>query len=151
MDTHDIVHALCSDTLVHLLVTIKLVSHRSEQTSSVLTHLLDNVTLPSHHSLEPHVLLPPLLLAEVLAQVTVLVLTVVSWLLLLVSWATPNTMMVRTAVATVANTRALAAGSTIQGVLIVELVVGGGVSLLRLGGRVWLVGRGPAGRGAWGG
>ena len=81
--TYNVVQALCSDSLMHLLVTIELVSNSSEQTGPVLTHLLDQVTFPPHHSLETQVLVLPLLLGEVLTDVTVLVLTVVPLLLLL--------------------------------------------------------------------
>ena len=41
--TYNVVEALSSDCLVHLLVTIELVSHSSEQASSILSHLLDQI------------------------------------------------------------------------------------------------------------
>merc|ERR1719266_2076619 len=79
----NVVEALSSDCLVHLLVTIELVSHSSEQASSILSHLLDQVPFPPHDPLEPEVFVPPLFLREVLPHVAVLVLTVVPLLLLL--------------------------------------------------------------------
>ena len=84
LKTHNVIHALGPDALVHLLVAVQLVRHGPEQAGPVLAHLLDHVALPPHDPLEPHVLLPPLLLGQVLTHVTVLVLAVVPLLLLLV-------------------------------------------------------------------
>merc|ERR1719290_962265 len=69
--------------MVHLLVSVQLVSHRSEETGPILPHRLYNVAFPPHHSLEPEVLLQPLGLRQCLSHMAVLVLTVVTLLLLL--------------------------------------------------------------------
>ena len=136
--TYNVVQTLGSDCLVHLLVTIELISHGSEQTSSVLAHLLDQVALPPHDPLEPEVLVPPLLFSQVLAHVAVLVLTVVALLLLLLLLLLPGgdgagdpggaagqggggSELILTQV----MAGPLTGGSSVQRVVIVQLVVGG--------------------------
>ena len=41
--TYNVVEALSPDSLVHLLVSVELVGHGSEETGPVLSHLLDHV------------------------------------------------------------------------------------------------------------
>ena len=135
--TYNVVQTLGSDCLVHLLVTIELISHGSEQTSSVLAHLLDQVALPPHDPLEPEVLVPPLLLSQVLAHVAVLVLTVVALLLLLLlllpggdgagdpGGAAGQGGGGSELILTQVMAGPLTGGSSVQRVVIVQLVVGG--------------------------
>ena len=135
--TYNVVQTLGSDCLVHLLVTIELISHGSEQTSSVLAHLLDQVALPPHDPLEPEVLVPPLLFSQVLAHVAVLVLTVVALLLLLLlllpggdgagdpGGAAGQGGGGSELILTQVMAGPLTGGSSVQRVVIVQLVVGG--------------------------
>lgn len=133
--THNVVHALSPDPLVHLLVAIKLVRHRSEQTGPVLPHLLDHVALPPHVPLEPGVLLPPLLLAEVLAHVAILVLAVVPLVLLALAelpghGGAGHPGLVAGGVSVVGVAGPLGARGPVQGVVIVRQLVMGGQTLL---------------------
>ena len=60
--THNIVHALRSDKLMHILVSVQLICHGSEERGAVLVHILDHVSLPQHVPLKPHVPLSQLVL-----------------------------------------------------------------------------------------
>jgi hypothetical protein len=53
--THNIIHTMASNSGMHLLVTVHLVSHSTEQTSSILLHLLNDETFPPYALLKPPV------------------------------------------------------------------------------------------------